>query len=84
MGSEPLPTLTMKSPLFGPCRLIPHTMDEVPENVVAGYVALAGEKVAYEVAIMQNGEWRDRKLRRFTKPIVGWYSVEKADGSPLF
>lgn len=78
-----IPKLTMQSPLFGPCNLIPHGMDEEPSSPV-GYVALEGQENTAFVAIHHKGEWRGRNMKPFPARVVGWYSVEKADGSPVF
>lgn len=78
-----LPMLSMHSRLWGPCRLIPHGMDEKPTSPL-GYVALEGQENTAHVAIHHAGVWRGRNMKPFPAPVVGWYSVEKADGSPIF
>lgn len=78
-----MPVLSMRSPLFGPCRLIPHTLQDEPTDLI-GYVALEGEPSNVIAAIYQGGAWRGRDLKPLPAPILHWYSVEKADGSPLF
>jgi hypothetical protein len=76
--------LVMRSPVFGLCHLVPHTMEESPQsNICIGYVAFDDSGKAV-VAIYKNGEWRDRNLRKFKQPVTGWYSLETADGSPIF
>lgn len=74
---------TMESPLFGPCRLLPHGMDEEPQSPI-GYVALDGQPDTVTFAVHHGGEWRGRDLKPFSRPVTTWYSVEKADGSPVF
>jgi hypothetical protein len=46
-------------------------------------VVLEGDGTLHR-AIRRRGAWRDDKNRLFSKPIVGWYSLDKLDGTPLF
>lgn len=75
--------LTMQSPLFGPCRLIPHGMDEEPTSPI-GYVALEGQEQGALLAFYHDGVWRGRDMKPFPAKVVAWYSLEKANGDPLF
>ena len=78
-------TRTMRSPIFGPCRLVPHGMDEAPEaTMAAGYVELEGDPNNLLLAINRKGDWLDRRLKPFARPVVAWFHVEKADGTRLF
>ena len=72
---------TMRSPVFGPCILIPQTEPPGQEYEI-GYVSLEGRK-NFVVAIWRNGEWRDRNLRRFPSAVLGWHAIARIDGSPL-
>lgn len=77
-------TFQMHSPVFGQCWLRPHTMDEVPcKDVLIGYIEEKARPGTLTVAIYRLGEWRTRGLKPFKSPVVGWWSVEKEDGSPV-
>lgn len=73
---------TIRLPLFGLCNLRPHDMGEAPFGLL-GYVEFADKPGALHVAVLQDGEWRDRGLRAFKSDIARWYSLEHQDGSPV-
>jgi len=77
------PAFTMQSPLWGRCNIVPRDSD--PTDAVAmGYVALLDDPSSLKLAIWKRDKWLDHKLKDFPVPVVQSYSVEKADGSPLF
>jgi hypothetical protein len=83
MSESPAQTYTMVVPLFGKCRLLPHSMDEGPPDPVC-YVELEEKPGNLTLAFHKRDEFLNRKLKPFSGRISRWYSVVKDDGSPLF
>jgi hypothetical protein len=75
--------ILMDTPYFGKCRLLPHAMDEEPAGPVC-YIERAAMPGRLSLAVHKGGVFRDHKLKPISEPISAWYSVERADGRPLF
>lgn len=75
---------TVTTPVLGTYNLMPHPIDEDPGNTMLGYVAFEDNPDRLVRAIRLNKkDWTDHRNRRFDKPIIAWYSMEKPDGTPL-
>ncbi|WP_295635917.1 hypothetical protein [Novosphingobium sp.] len=70
-------------PLFGECRLKLEALDSKPAFPVA-YVQLQDQPDNLKSAVWRAGEWRTRGGRPFRAAVVGWYSIVRPDGSPVF
>lgn len=78
-------TYQMTSPIFGPCWLRPHAIEDRPErDFQIGYVETKARPGVLTIAICKRGEWLNRQMKRMASPVVGWWSVEREDGSPVF
>jgi hypothetical protein len=58
-------------------------MDETPSNLLC-YVELENNPGNLTLAFHRDGEFLSRKFKPYSGQIARWYSLEKADGSPLF
>lgn len=78
-------TYFVDTAVFGRCLLRPHMMaDDPPTSSMAlGYVDFGDDDDTLRVSIFQAGAWRDRNFRKWAKPVVRWYSMERADGFPV-
>lgn len=72
----------INTPVFGRCKLVPHTMDEEP-SCMLGYVERRHRPGTLTVALYAKGEWRTRDLKRFGGTVIAWYSLEREDGRPV-
>ena len=82
-NGTPARTFWMTSPLWGKCRVIPRDA-EPTDRVAMGYVALDGAPGNLKLAIWKDGQWLSRDMKPFAMPVATSYSVEKADGTPIF
>lgn len=76
-------TFTLNTWAWGPCRLVLRETDPT-DKVTMGYVALEGSGKTVKLAIWKGGKWLDSRLKDFPAPVAKSYSVEKADGTPIF
>lgn len=76
--------LILETPVFGRCRLVPHSADEAPQSLpVLGYVELEGTPGRYLAAMNLRGEWRTHKNRKLTAKVLRWFHLERiSDDSP--
>jgi hypothetical protein len=72
----------INTPVFGRCKLVPHSMAEEPTSVL-GYVERSHAGGTLKLALYQRGEWRTTGLKSLGGTITAWYSVEGEDGRPI-
>jgi hypothetical protein len=82
-GEAAAKQFSVNTALWGRCRVVPRD-SEPDEAVTMGYVSLEGEPDSLKLAIWKGGKWLDWRMKDFPVPVVRSYSVEKADGTPVF